>query len=83
MRGCWNANTHYHSCILGSLPPGASRILDVGCKGVDHFVGATCDSTFEAAQSTVGREGEEPPVSPRFVKRVENEFEKRQRSRVG
>ena len=31
MRGFWNANTHYHALILGSLPQGASRVLDVGC----------------------------------------------------
>jgi 2-polyprenyl-3-methyl-5-hydroxy-6-metoxy-1,4-benzoquinol methylase len=27
----WNANTHYHSLVLASLPPDASRVLDVGC----------------------------------------------------
>lgn len=31
MRRYWNANTHYHRVILASLPPGVSRVLDVGC----------------------------------------------------
>jgi SAM-dependent methyltransferase len=30
-RRFWNANTHYHDLILASLPPGADRVLDVGC----------------------------------------------------
>lgn len=31
MRKLWNANTHYHSLVLEALPPGTSRVLDVGC----------------------------------------------------
>jgi 2-polyprenyl-3-methyl-5-hydroxy-6-metoxy-1,4-benzoquinol methylase len=31
MRKLWNANTHYHGLVLGSLPSGVSRVLDVGC----------------------------------------------------
>lgn len=27
----WNANLHYHAVILKAVPPGARRILDVGC----------------------------------------------------
>ena len=27
----WNANTNYHPLILASLPPNATRVLDVGC----------------------------------------------------
>ncbi|HEX5901343.1 MAG TPA: class I SAM-dependent methyltransferase [Solirubrobacteraceae bacterium] len=27
----WNHNTHYHPLILGAVPPGCRRSLDVGC----------------------------------------------------
>jgi SAM-dependent methyltransferase len=27
----WNHNLHYHRVILGAVPPGAARALDVGC----------------------------------------------------
>jgi len=27
----WNHNTHYHSVILGAIPSGCRRALDVGC----------------------------------------------------
>jgi 2-polyprenyl-3-methyl-5-hydroxy-6-metoxy-1,4-benzoquinol methylase len=27
----WNANIHYHSLVLEAIPPGARRVLDVGC----------------------------------------------------
>jgi SAM-dependent methyltransferase len=30
-RRFWSANTHYHRIVLEALPPGASRVLDVGC----------------------------------------------------
>src|SRR5688572_20453195 len=54
MRGFWNANTHYHGLILGSLPPRASRVLDVGCgdgmlcaalvdANVPHVIGLDAD----------------------------------------
>ena len=33
MREFWNANTHYHGLVLAALPPGATRVLDVGCGG--------------------------------------------------
>jgi len=50
----WNANTHYHPVVLEALPPGASRVLDVGCgdgiltedlvnAGVPHVVGIDAD----------------------------------------
>lgn len=53
-RAFWNANTHYHPVILDALPPGASRVLDVGCgdgilladllrAGVPHVVGLDVD----------------------------------------
>lgn len=29
--GCWNHNTLYHPVIVGSIPPGCRRSLDVGC----------------------------------------------------
>ena len=31
MRPFWNSNTQYHRLVLDALPPGASRVLDVGC----------------------------------------------------
>ncbi len=31
MRRFWNANTHYHQCVLASLSSDVSRVLDVGC----------------------------------------------------
>ena len=31
MHPFWNGNTHYHPLVLASLPPGAVRVLDVGC----------------------------------------------------
>jgi 2-polyprenyl-3-methyl-5-hydroxy-6-metoxy-1,4-benzoquinol methylase len=54
MRQFWNANTHYHSLVLASLSPDASRVLDVGCgdgilsaelvdAGVPHIVGLDVD----------------------------------------
>jgi SAM-dependent methyltransferase len=54
MRQFWNANTHYHSLVLTSLPSDASRVLEVGCgdgllsaelveKGVAHVVGLDAD----------------------------------------
>ncbi|HEX6216816.1 MAG TPA: class I SAM-dependent methyltransferase [Vicinamibacterales bacterium] len=60
MRGFWNANTHYHGLILGSVPPGASRVLDVGCgdgmlcaalvdANVPHVIGLDTD------QAVLGR----------------------------
>ncbi len=27
----WNHNTHYHPLVLGTVPPGCRRSLDVGC----------------------------------------------------
>ena len=50
MQKFWNANTHYHSFVLASLPSDASRVLEVGCgdgilsaelvgAGVPHVVG--------------------------------------------
>jgi SAM-dependent methyltransferase len=27
----WNHNTHYHRVILGAIPPGCARALDIGC----------------------------------------------------
>lgn len=27
----WNHNLHYHRIVLGAIPPGAQRALDVGC----------------------------------------------------
>lgn len=30
-RPFWNGNTHYHRRVLAALPPGTSRVLDVGC----------------------------------------------------
>jgi ubiquinone/menaquinone biosynthesis C-methylase UbiE len=29
----WNHNTHYHPLILGAVPAGCGRALDVGCGG--------------------------------------------------
>jgi SAM-dependent methyltransferase len=29
--GPWNHNVHYHRVILGAVPPGCQRALDVGC----------------------------------------------------
>jgi len=54
MRELWNANIHYHSLILASLSPDASRVLEVGCgdgilsaklveSGVSHVVGLDVD----------------------------------------
>src|SRR5438309_9242929 len=31
MKGAWNHNTHYHRTVLGAMPSGAKRALDVGC----------------------------------------------------
>ncbi|MFE0421629.1 class I SAM-dependent methyltransferase [Streptomyces sp. NPDC058953] len=27
----WNHNTHYHPLVLGAVPPGAAKALDIGC----------------------------------------------------
>jgi 2-polyprenyl-3-methyl-5-hydroxy-6-metoxy-1,4-benzoquinol methylase len=27
----WNHNSHYHPILLGPVPPGARRVLDIGC----------------------------------------------------
>ena len=54
MHEFWNANTHYHSLVVASLPSGVSRVLDVGCgdgmlaadlldAGVPHVVGLDVD----------------------------------------
>jgi 2-polyprenyl-3-methyl-5-hydroxy-6-metoxy-1,4-benzoquinol methylase len=50
----WNANIHYHSLLLGAIPRGARRVLDVGCgdgilsaqliqSGIPHVVGLDLD----------------------------------------
>ena len=54
-RRVWNANVHYHSVILQAIPPGAQRVVDVGCgdgilsaqlieAGVPHVVGLDADA---------------------------------------
>ena len=53
-RQFWNSNTHYHDLVLAAVPPGAVRVLDVGCgdgilladlvdAGVPHVVGIDSD----------------------------------------
>lgn len=50
----WNANIHYHSLLVEAIPPGARRVLDVGCgdgilsahlirTGIPHVVGLDLD----------------------------------------
>jgi SAM-dependent methyltransferase len=50
----WNANIHYHSLLVEAIPPGARRVLDVGCgdgilsadlirAGIPHVVGLDVD----------------------------------------
>jgi SAM-dependent methyltransferase len=54
-RRLWNANLHYHPVILQAIPPGAQRVVDVGCgdgilsaqlieAGVRHVVGLDADA---------------------------------------
>ena len=51
----WNANLHYHPLVLGAIPQGARRVLDVGCgdgilsaqlvdAGVPQVVGLDLDA---------------------------------------
>lgn len=50
----WNANIHYHSLLVKAIPPGARRVLDVGCgdgvlsahlirAGIPHVIGLDLD----------------------------------------
>jgi 2-polyprenyl-3-methyl-5-hydroxy-6-metoxy-1,4-benzoquinol methylase len=45
----WNHNNHYHDLLLGAVPPGCRRALDVGC-GLGTFARtlATCASHIDA-----------------------------------
>ena len=63
-RPFWNGNTHYHHLVHAALPPGASRVLDVGCgdgilaaellrSGISHVIALDVDaSVVERASST-------------------------------
>ena len=62
----WNANIHYHSVIVEAIPPGARRVLDVGCgdgilsaelvrTGIPHVVGLDVDGpVLERAKTRHG-----------------------------
>ena len=55
----------------------------MGRERVDHFVGASRDRAFKAAQRPICSKGEQSTVAAGLVKRVEHKFEKRQRSGIG
>jgi SAM-dependent methyltransferase len=73
----WNHNTHYHSVLLGALPPGARRVLDVGCgdgllasdlvdRGIAEVVAIDVDAPV------LGRAAERHPGKP--IAWIEGDF---------
>jgi len=62
----WNSNIHYHSVIVEAIPPGARRVLDVGCgdgilsadlirTGIPHVIGLDVDGqVLERAKTRHG-----------------------------